>query len=94
MALALDMGRCRPSNVLTILAVRFLKTKTRLMLGAVETPIPALDLFHTQRSFSSANTILLPAVSSPALPPVHADQSDWSISAPLGRRRGSVPERP
>jgi hypothetical protein len=32
----------------------FLENKDQFMLGAVETPNPALDLFHTQRSFSSA----------------------------------------
>ena len=65
MPLALDMGRCRPSNVLTILAVRFLKTKTSSCWSGRNSQFRRWTC-STRRGLSSANTILLAAVSSPA----------------------------
>lgn len=70
----------------------FLENKDQLMLGAVETPIPALVPRAEVLQFSKYD--LADCRKLTRVPPVHADQSDWSISAPLGPRQGSVPERP
>jgi hypothetical protein len=71
----------------------FLENKDQFMLGAVETPHSGVGLVAHAGVLQFSKYDLAGCSKLTRVPPVHADKSDWPISASLGRRRGSVPER-